>query len=588
MPNQSEQLQKLRDLLLRKDVARLTELEKELGELHRRIDDTDEWLEKLDPVIADALARKITDSKEEMAEALAPVMGAAIKTQIQDAKDDMVDALYPVIGSTIRKSMAEAIKNLTRAVNEKIDRALSFELLFKRLKSRVTGVPEADLVLKDALPFQIHEIFLIHKASGLLISHVSNRGVSRDSDTDVISGMLTAIRDFANSAFAQNGNRGLAEIKYEDLQIHLEDGRYAYLAVVTSGFVPDNFADEVRRCEHQIHNRFHKKLRQFDGEVLRGAEPVLQKLLREYAPAETAAAETARKTSYRGLVYLVGLAALVLAAYAIFSWLPQKRLERKIATQVEAVLAGTPFAKGAEITYRIDGHTVVLNGQVENAHVREDLQALLLENTDARRVENHLQAKWSEAFVAELKKRIQTSLPARTAAAVAELKLIQEGSTLTLLGQVPSEADKHLVARRFAEIAPAEVIINELGVSQKDRGQQLRAEVEQQRIYFDSNSSTLSDSARARMRHIVGLLKNLDFQKLTILSYSDNQGNDATNARLCKQRAEKIKRFLTQAGVDPGKLEIAVMGNTAPVASNSTAEGRARNRRVEFSFSPRR
>ncbi len=278
--NQPEALSKLRKIILHEDEKRVAELENELSELKDRINDTDELLEKLDPVIADTLARKIHESKDDMAEALAPVMGAAIKHQIADAKEDMVDALYPVIGSTIRKSITEAMKHLVQTVNEKVDRALSFQLLFRKIKSRVTGVSEGAQFLTESFPFQIHEVFLIHKESGLLLHHFAHTAKSKSADQSIISGMLTAIREFANTAFDQNGKHQLHQIEYDNLQISLEDGRHAYLAAVTEGVVPDNFPQALQQCEQKIHNLHYKELRSFDGNTEAFAE--CDKIFRKY------------------------------------------------------------------------------------------------------------------------------------------------------------------------------------------------------------------------------------------------------------------------------------------------------------------
>ena len=171
-------LEALKKIILHEDQQKLKQLEQDLSALSKQIADKESLISSLDPVIADLLERKISDSKEEMAEALAPIMGDAIRQQIADAKDDVVDALYPIIGKTIRKSVAEAMKKLVETVNQKIDKALRQNLFKKFLQSKITGVPEGELVLKDAMPFKIEEIFLIHKESGLLLSHFSaNRAI---------------------------------------------------------------------------------------------------------------------------------------------------------------------------------------------------------------------------------------------------------------------------------------------------------------------------------------------------------------------------------------------------------------------------
>jgi hypothetical protein len=98
----------------------------------------------LAPVLPDAVAQQVNDSPGDFAKALGPEMGTAIKEQINLDRDAMVDALYPVIGSTISKYMAEAIKS----INEKVENTLSLEGISRKIRAKVQGVSEAELILR--------------------------------------------------------------------------------------------------------------------------------------------------------------------------------------------------------------------------------------------------------------------------------------------------------------------------------------------------------------------------------------------------------------------------------------------------------
>lgn len=70
--------------------------------------------------------------------------------------------------------------------------------------------------------------------------------------------------------------------------------------------------------------------------------------------------------------------------------------------------------------------------------------------------------------------------------------------------------------------------------------------------------------------------------KLEITGHTDNAGDDASNLILSKKRAEAVKTYLSSKGIDIGRFVIQYYGETKPIADNSTAEGRAKNRRVEM------
>ncbi|MFS8117075.1 MAG: flagellar motor protein MotB, partial [Microcoleus sp.] len=100
------------------------------------------------PEIGLAIKEQIRLDQESIAQALAPEMGKAITAQIKLERDAMVDALYPVIGSTISRYMAEAIKT----INEKVSNAMSVEGFQRKIRSKVQGVSEAELILKESVP----------------------------------------------------------------------------------------------------------------------------------------------------------------------------------------------------------------------------------------------------------------------------------------------------------------------------------------------------------------------------------------------------------------------------------------------------
>ncbi len=263
---QERSLEELRDILLRRDEAYL--------------------VDTVQSVLDDALSRKIQESRDEMAAVLAPVMGQAIRHQVREAQDDIIDALYPVIGKTIQRSVAEAMRALARRVDEALRSTLSLRRLARRIEARLRGIPESELLLREALPFQVREIFLIHRESGLLLKHLS-RDDQQDSERDLVSSMLTAIRDFAHDTFGAQSEGELEEIQYGDLSILVEPGPYAYLAVVVEGFEPSEFGHRMRAALSDVHGSHSTALRAYQGDAsaLAGVDAPLRPLF-DLPPAE--------------------------------------------------------------------------------------------------------------------------------------------------------------------------------------------------------------------------------------------------------------------------------------------------------------
>ncbi len=98
---------------------------------------------------------------------------------------------------------------------------------------------------------------------------------------------------------------------------------------------------------------------------------------------------------------------------------------------------------------------------------------------------------------------------------------------------------------------------------------------------FGSGSANLTAPAQASLRALSAQLRG-GSAGVAIEGHTDSQGADAANLALSRQRAEAVRRVLEDAGLPGARLTAAGKGETAPVADNTSADGRARNRRVEI------
>lgn len=98
---------------------------------------------------------------------------------------------------------------------------------------------------------------------------------------------------------------------------------------------------------------------------------------------------------------------------------------------------------------------------------------------------------------------------------------------------------------------------------------------------FGSGSANLTAQAQASLRALAGQLRG-GSGRIAIEGHTDSQGADAANLALSRQRAEAVRRLFEDAGVPGARLSASGKGETAPVADNTSAAGRASNRRVEI------
>ncbi len=574
----------LRRILLADNLRSVADLESRIDSFQVQWRDKNWLIKTLDPVIAGLLTQKISESKDEIAEALAPVMGTAIKKQIEVAREDIVDALYPVIGQSIRKSIAEAMKNLAKTVNERIDRALSFEMMFQKLKARITGVESAALVLADSLPFIIHEIFYIHKESGLLLTHVHDRSTSASGDEDMISGMLTAIREFANTAFSENSDRDLSEIQYDDLQILLENGRNAYLAVVTSGVPPRELKDQLRQLEQKFHKQYFKTLREFKGDTkpFNHVKSDLEEFLGHYnREQESIRTEKDLKRPPRGLMYLLIILLLALIVYAGIFFIPQKLRERELKAGLNELRQKNPELL-SNVQYEISDRNVALTGEAENWGDREKIEAIVKNQTGDGDVSNHIIVRYGDIEPGKLWNEMKALYPGQLEEDMGDIRIIVDGSRLFLEGETSTENKKLLIASAAAQITRFPVVINNLRVgSREDMSGEF---IQSVRILFDSGSTTISNGSIDLLDKISGKLKTANFTKLTIIGHADASGSDKINYDLSRKRAESVRQYLVDHGFPETKIAVIAKGAEEPVLSDTGAEMHELNRRVTFTI----
>ena len=157
-----------------------------------------------------------------------------------------------------------------------------------------------------------------------------------------------------------------------------------------------------------------------------------------------------------------------------------------------------------------------------------------------------------------------------------------DGSTVTLRGEVANEAQRQALASAAAlSLNPTYTVNNGLRVSASDQGI-LDSALANRIVEFESGQASLTPSGRKVLDEMVAALLKLKGRKVDIIGHTDSVGLRATNQGLSQARAEAVKAYLASHGINGDLLSASGQGPDRPVATNDTAEGRARNRRIEF------
>jgi OmpA-OmpF porin, OOP family len=100
--------------------------------------------------------------------------------------------------------------------------------------------------------------------------------------------------------------------------------------------------------------------------------------------------------------------------------------------------------------------------------------------------------------------------------------------------------------------------------------------------FFDFNKSVVKPEGKAKLDDLVGKIKGINLEVIIAVGHTDAVGGDAYNQKLSVRRSEAVKAYLVSKGIEKNRVYTEGKGEKQPVADNKTAEGRAKNRRVEI------
>jgi len=100
--------------------------------------------------------------------------------------------------------------------------------------------------------------------------------------------------------------------------------------------------------------------------------------------------------------------------------------------------------------------------------------------------------------------------------------------------------------------------------------------------FFDFDKATLKPEGKSKLDQLTTQLGGINLEVIIAVGHTDSVGTDAYNQKLSVRRADAVKAYLVSKGVESNRVYTEGKGEKQPVADNKTAEGRAKNRRVEI------
>ena len=542
--------------------------EQKLQALQARIDDRFAQARDVGAVLPQALLHRASDP--ELARALTPPVERAITASVRRDPKPLADALFPVIGPAIRKAVAASLASMVESLNRSLEHSVSARALQWRLEAFRTGKSFGEIVLLKTLLFRVEQVFLIHRKTGLLLQHV-RAGPAPVEDAQLVSAMLTAIRDFVQDSFRTPDQDSLDALKVGELSIWIEQGPGAILAAVIRGNAPPSLRLTLQQALETVHLQHAEALEAFtgDSQPFDATRPILEECLAtEFRP------ETKRRR--RGGLILIALLLIGLAAWAALAYRNARRWNQYVQalrTEPGLVVISTGRSDGK---YRVTGLRDPL---------ARDPGTLLP------------QAQLSSDEVASTWQPYHALLPSFVLSRANTVLKPPPGTTLTFEnGVLRVEGDAPAAwlaeARRLAPLI-AGVDSVDASAAFRARTQSVTRQLHQAMLLFDRGTSRLRPGQEVQLRSTAALVSELGLLaaaagntvRIDVIGHTDADGSMQSNVPLSIARAEQAIFALRLPSSDYVRLQPSGVGSDDPRVPGVTEEEKQQNRRIVFRVS---
>lgn len=530
--------------------------QKELERLQLLMTDPHEFSEEISELLPHAI-RTLLSKGEITTDDLLPIIEETIQGSIQQNPRRLADILYPVMIPAIRKAVKEDIKKMLASVNASLESGFSVKRLKWRLQALLSKNTYAEIVLANSFVYHVSHVFLIHRDTGLLL-HEERSAESETLEANLVSAMLTAIRDFVKDSFKDKGSGTLEEIQVGSLNIMIEQGPYAIVASVVDGQPPLDYRETLSETIEAVHYNHLNDLQQFEGETESFAHTsrFLQNCLIQ------------ERKEKKGSVFPWPLFLIVMLLLLSLSWMFYGKYNRQ-----------TVFKNFVKQLDETPGYYITKAKLRFNTYTISGLKDPEAKPFDAIIADNNLQntkiiysfepyASLDEGLVLNRAMR-QLNPPDEV-----EMTYFQSG-LLKLTGKAPADW-VYATSKQYLHILGViKIDTSELNVSQKNTFSEITTQnlswiipiIENYSFVFDVNAVSLDAEQQQQFDSLVSAAIFLaDYNQLynknmaiLISAYTSRGGNTQANLDVANRRAAEFVKLFEEAGLTNELIDIQIV-----------------------------
>ena len=308
----------------------------------------EETIEIFSQYITPIIAQAYKTSPQALSDVLKDTIAQSIGKEIENNKDSMIDSLYPIMGGMISKYVSQAIKEMMQNINTKIEDGLSIDKYKRKLKSKMTGVSESEILLQESNTAMISSLLIIQKDSGLLIAEAQLED-NEIYDPHMVASMASAIRDFINDWIQQNDSQDEVQIlTYGEATLYIESAGSVYIIAFLNKEPEYELRGKINTFFALLVQEYASFFRTFEGDDNAYEVETLSLKLGEYLEQQINIPHKSKKQNYsKYTVYILGISYVFYLCYRLgvgyFEYQIQSQIEEETAQKVQVYYTQEAF-----------------------------------------------------------------------------------------------------------------------------------------------------------------------------------------------------------------------------------------------------
>ena len=491
----------------------------------------------LQPIISKGVMDELNVSNNNLKEVLFPIISSSIQEQVHNQKDTIVDALYPIMGNMISKYVSTAISDMVYEINNTIQGSLSFDKIKRKIKSKIYGISETQLLMQETNFVKINTIFLIHRKSGLLIIDLHREDERKIEEVEMVAAMLSAIKIFVNNWISSHNTMSeISKIEYGNSSISIESAGSCYLAIVTDG--KKSLKDKPSKVLSEIVNRHSKELAVYDGDTsqldIKDIKSELSKLFNKKQKKD----KKAFPVFSLSLIFLILFSFGYLYGTKIYK---EKQIILK-ENKIREILNENKIHIYDLNIKTIDNGDIIVNGIVSSLEEKNKTKSLLSENNivnNLTSIDDNFYKNYTKIYLEKIINFINKKYNST-------IRYKFNKNSIAIMGIIIDEEAKDDITSRINQLFDEFELFFHIKT----------LPVFNDRVYFKVSSYDIETDYSPMIDNIANIIKKYNYP-ITITGYSDGVGKNSINKKIALKRAVNLQDELIKRGIPKENMMIS-------------------------------